>query len=330
MSVSEMLKRLGARLLGPKPEPKLMTRFTPMDPERCAALEKSLRTQFFAREDAGYLDTDAGAADLADHMTGRLDHDRRWYIPWLNAALPLDGARVLEIGCGTGVSTLALAEQGARVTAVDVDAPAVDVARRRLELFDLDAEVLTLSAVEIERAFGGRSFDLIVYWASLEHMTIEERLATLAQSWRLLAPGQMCAVVEAPNRLHFLDFHTSCLPFFHWLPDDLAMDYARFSPRPGFQAAMAGRDTQAAGSREVLARWGRGLSYHEFELAMAPLPELDIVNSMVGHHSATNPLYGARYRMSANGRWARMLKRIKPAIPDAFLEPGLSLVIRRT
>jgi S-adenosylmethionine-dependent methyltransferase len=161
-------------------------------------------------------------------------------------------------------------------------------------------------------------------------MTTEERLATLAQSWRLLAPGQMCAVVEAPNRLHFLDFHTSCLPFFHWLPDDLAMDYARFSPRPGFQAAMAGRDTQAAGSREVLARWGRGLSYHEFELAMAPLPELDIVNSMVGHHSATNPLYGARYRMSANGRWARMLKRIKPAIPDAFLEPGLSLVIRRT
>ena len=44
----------------------------------------------------------------------RLVCDRMEVVPWLDATRSLRGVDILEIGCGTGVSTLALCEQGAR------------------------------------------------------------------------------------------------------------------------------------------------------------------------------------------------------------------------
>lgn len=64
------------------------------------------------------------------------------------AGLPLQGARVLELGCGTGLVSLACARAGARVLATDVDELALEAARRgaahgglalETALFDLDA-----------------------------------------------------------------------------------------------------------------------------------------------------------------------------------------------
>lgn len=47
-------------------------------------------------------------------------------------------ARVLEIGAGTGALTHALLEEGARVTAIEIDAQLVDILRSREELHDAD------------------------------------------------------------------------------------------------------------------------------------------------------------------------------------------------
>jgi SAM-dependent methyltransferase len=52
------------------------------------------------------------------------------------------GARVLEIGCGTGQATIPLAERGCRIVAVELGAGLAAVARRNLDRFP-DVEVIT-------------------------------------------------------------------------------------------------------------------------------------------------------------------------------------------
>jgi SAM-dependent methyltransferase len=60
----------------------------------------------------------------------------------LAAAAVTPGARVLEIGCGTGQATVALAERGYRILAVELGAEMAMVARRNLARFD-SVEVVT-------------------------------------------------------------------------------------------------------------------------------------------------------------------------------------------
>src|ERR1700732_2549354 len=54
----------------------------------------------------------------------------------------VSGKQVLEIGCGMGTHAEMLLRNGARLTAIDQTALAVELTRRRLELKQLDAGVL--------------------------------------------------------------------------------------------------------------------------------------------------------------------------------------------
>jgi SAM-dependent methyltransferase len=60
----------------------------------------------------------------------------------LAAAAAPPGARVLEIGCGTGQATVALAERGYRIVAVELGPEMATVARRNLARFN-SVEVVT-------------------------------------------------------------------------------------------------------------------------------------------------------------------------------------------
>lgn len=319
-----------AQLLTPVAPAQLSSRYRQIGAEALGEIETALRENFFHREPAGYLQSELGRQDMHAHLTGRIEMDRTWCAPWLNAAQPLDGAKILEIGCGTGATTVVLAEQGARVTAIDVDAPALKVAKRRLDLYGLEAELHVGNAVEIESVFAGRQFDFIIYWASLEHMTHAERIATLQQSWRMLPKGAQWVVIETPNRLHYYDSHTAFLPFFLWLPDEVAVEYAKFSSREGYRTAMDGKSLDNVSDRELLARWGRGMSYHEFELVMGPVADIKVVNSMLGYHAQQNKAYGACRSLSPDASWARVLRRAKPDAHAAFFEAYLNLIIEKT
>ncbi|MGO9524812.1 class I SAM-dependent methyltransferase [Mycobacterium sp.] len=76
-----------------------------------------------------------GRHGIDEHTVGRLIYDRHEYVPWINELRRLDGARVLEIGCGTGSSVMALVEQGADVTGIDVVPESIEVTRARLRFF---------------------------------------------------------------------------------------------------------------------------------------------------------------------------------------------------
>lgn len=83
----------------------------------------------------------------------------------------------------------------------------------------------------------------------------------------MLARGGSWVVIETPNRLWYFDGHTALLPFYHWLPDRLAFEYARFSPREYFREVYSEFTPDKA---LHFLRRGRGVSFHEFDLFIAP------------------------------------------------------------
>lgn len=304
----------------------LSANFRTVDKQQLASVELSLRHHYFVRFPEEYLSTDWGKNDLENHLFRRLELDRTLIIPWLDAVRPLRGASILEIGCGTGSSTVALAEQGTDVTAIDVDESSLAVARERCRAYGLEVDFAHANATEVHTRFAGRHFDYIIFYAALEHMTMEERLSAMRATWQMLSAGDLWCVIDTPNRLWYYDAHTSLLPFHMWLPDDLAFKYSRFSPRQNYRERY--REYTDEAKLDFLRR-GRGVSFHEFELAMKRLDELAIKSSL----NLTNKNRGRwrrlKWRLSNEHRYISLLRRIAPDVHEGFLQSFLYLIIEK-
>lgn len=260
--------------------------------------------------------------DLNIHLYQRIENQRIRVVPWLDNARPLKESRVLEIGCGTGSSTVALAEQGANVTAIDVDEGSLRVAQDRCKVYGLKIQLEILNATEIHNVFLNSKFDFIIFFACIEHMTIKERLTALRSAWDLLRAGGLLVIVETPNRLWYFDGHTSLLPFFHWIPDELAFEYLRFSPRENFSQL---HNECSETSKESFFRWGRGVSFHEIDVAIKPVSQLRVISSL-------STFLGIPYKMRLSRferRYRSLLRSICPNIHEGFFDRSLDLIIKK-
>lgn len=304
----------------------LSANFRTIDKPKIDLLELSLRKNYFVRFPEGYLSTDWGKNDLENHLFKRLDLDRKLVIPWLDTVRPLRNTSILEIGCGTGSSTVALAEQGAAVTAVDVDASSLLVASERCRTYGLEVSFAQANATEVHQLFADRHFDYIIFYAALEHMTMEERMSAMRATWQMLSLGGLWCVIDTPNRLWYYDAHTSLLPFHMWLPDELAFAYSRFSPRQNYRERYREYTDEA---RLDFLRRGRGVSFHEFELAMNPVKALRIKSSLNVTNRERGLLGFLKWRLSNEYRYISLLRRIAPDLHEGFLQSSLYLIIEK-
>lgn len=246
----------------------------------------------------------------------------------MDAARPLAGQRIVEIGVGTAASTVALAEQGADVIGLDVVSEDLDVARTVLDGLGLEAALHHENATEVANHLSGA--DHLIYWAVLEHMTVPERLLSLRAAWENLAEGALLTVVETPNRLWPHDSHTSGLPFFSWLPQDLAFRYSRHSERVGFGDRYVDEHPPEAEFQHFLRR-GLGVSYHEFAVAFDVAPsDIEVVSCMQLERRRAAPYRQAGWQVSAAGRTERTLRGFAPEIDRAWFQPFLYLTLRRS
>jgi SAM-dependent methyltransferase len=232
--------------------------------------------------------------DLAEWQRRREVADR-YMVPWLSRLRPLTGTTILEYGCGTGPVCASLAPHVARYIGYDIDERAISEGASRLEADGnpLNVELSWASEDRILDAVADHSGepDIVLLYAVLEHLTVRERLDVLELAFEIVRHDGLVVVVESPNRLAAVDWHTSFLPFLCQLPEPLAVEYAKRSPREEFREAMRVAAAENGGAAQTeLTRWGRGVSFHEFELVLGELQ-----NHVVGGATTPNWPRSGRY-----------------------------------
>lgn len=108
------------------------------------------------------------------------------HIPAFASFASWRGKRVLEVGCGIGTDTVSFVRAGADVTAVDLSRASLDLTRRRLAIYGLEAKLIEGSAEDL--AFlPADHFDLIYSFGVIHHTPHPER--AVAAMRRVLKPG---------------------------------------------------------------------------------------------------------------------------------------------
>jgi 2-polyprenyl-6-hydroxyphenyl methylase/3-demethylubiquinone-9 3-methyltransferase len=105
---------------------------------------------------------------------------------WIDGLAPLAGKRVLDVGCGGGILSEAMARLGARVTGIDLSEKPLKVARLHLLESGLDIDYRLSSAEDLAAAHAGQ-FDVVTCMELLEH--VPEPPSTIAACAQLLKPG---------------------------------------------------------------------------------------------------------------------------------------------
>jgi demethylmenaquinone methyltransferase/2-methoxy-6-polyprenyl-1,4-benzoquinol methylase len=112
------------------------------------------------------------------------------------AAVPVPGLRLLELGCGTGALTERLIARGGQVVAIDQSPEMLDRARQRLAGAPADRLGLEeRTAAEVD-GFEPETFDAVAASYVLSEMSPGERLYVLRAAARALRPGGRLALVD--------------------------------------------------------------------------------------------------------------------------------------
>ncbi len=140
--------------------------------------------------------------DGSDVTSRVYQHRRALALEWVDRLGLPDGARVLEVGAGAGLTAVALAERGYQVTAVDTTAAMVDTARRRAAQAAVSSQ-LRLALGDAHRLpFADGAFRLVVALGVIPWLHFPERAAQEIE--RVLTPGGYL-VVSADNRARLTD-----------------------------------------------------------------------------------------------------------------------------
>jgi len=194
---------------------------------------------------------------IDDHMGARVITFRQKLMPQIRAFTDLRDMDVLDFGCGTGSTTVALCDsaESSRITAVDIDARSLEIAVLRLRHHGKEDRV-TMHHIPAVCSVGdlpmdSGSFDFILANGVLEHVVpFSTRPQVVLEMWRLLRPGGLLFISETPNPLWPFDRHTTGLPLIPWLPTGVASRVA----------VALGRHT--AGT-DIDVQGRRGMSYWE-------------------------------------------------------------------
>lgn len=126
---------------------------------------------------------------LRDHLCGQFGRD-----PSARAA-PLEGLRVLDVGCGGGLLSEPLARMGATVTGIDAAEEGVRAARAHAGLMGLEIEYRAMTAEAL--AEEGARFDAVLALEIVEHVS---DIPALARALGALVEPEGLVALSTLNR----------------------------------------------------------------------------------------------------------------------------------
>lgn len=207
-------------------------------------------------------------ADFAEWREGRVWQEKRQkgtlknlraFLRAAKSEETLAGRLVLDLGCGMGGLSTALALEGATVRPVDFNRHYCHITRLRGMRYGL--ELSPVNAAGEALPFPDAHFDIIMCVDVLEHVRDPEAL--LAEISRCLRPGGVCQIT-AINRFAFRDPHYH-VRLVNWLPRRAADAYLRLVRRSKDNALFADKQTLREmhyytyrGLEDLLARHGLG------------------------------------------------------------------------
>lgn len=109
-----------------------------------------------------------------------------------------DGARVLEVGAGTGRDAVALARAGAEVVTLDYVPGSLVLTRRAAE--SAEQPVTLVCGDALAMPFADATFDVVFHQGLLEHF--RDPLPLLRENVRVLRPGGSL-LVDVPQTFHY-------------------------------------------------------------------------------------------------------------------------------
>jgi len=107
-------------------------------------------------------------------------------LQWIDGLAPLPGKRVLDVGCGGGILSEAMAERGAEVTGIDLSDKALKVAQLHLLESGRQVEYRKVPVETLAQEQPG-SFDVVTCMEVLEH--VPDPASQVEACARLLKPG---------------------------------------------------------------------------------------------------------------------------------------------
>ena len=118
-------------------------------------------------------------------------YTKEWHIPTAARFADTQGKSVLEIGCGLGTDGAQFAKAGADYTGIDLTDAAVDLARRRFEIFQLSGTFRRADAEQLD--FADNSFDVVYSHGVLHHTP--DTAGAIREIHRVLRTGGRAVVM---------------------------------------------------------------------------------------------------------------------------------------
>jgi len=129
----------------------------------------------------------------------------------------LTGKRLLDIGCGSGESSVFFAKGGAFVQAVDISREMVDVTRRLAAKYQVNGHLQAVKMAVEDMEFAGGTFDLIYGRDVLHHLDLN---LAIPEIHRVLKPGGKAVFTEPLS-------HNPIIAVYRRLNTDLRTPYER-------------------------------------------------------------------------------------------------------